>query len=198
MDRSKSLVGIVVLAIVAVYLTVFVCTAEVADLQSSSSAAGSVAACNGVSLADWCVIAIAVVAVAVSITEASVARRHARLSVRPSLNIASDVSKGLIELENAGLGPAVITRMQVGTSELPLQDASAETWDLVIDLLDLGAVDRTWLPPRTIIASSSRVVLLSIGEWTTSKGEAVASRLRISVSYESLYGESWDAKYGAE
>ena len=60
-----------------------------------------------------CATVIAVVSLAVSVYEARASRRHNRISVRPFLELRVGLSQGRpagLQLINAGLGPAVITR----------------------------------------------------------------------------------------
>jgi hypothetical protein len=60
-----------------------------------------------------CATVIAAVSLAVSVYEARASRRHNRISVRPFLELRVGVSQGRpagLQLINAGLSPAIITR----------------------------------------------------------------------------------------
>ncbi len=60
-----------------------------------------------------CATVIAVLSLAVSVYEARAARRHDRISVRPHLALQATLRQGSqagLQLVNAGLGPAAITR----------------------------------------------------------------------------------------
>jgi hypothetical protein len=60
-----------------------------------------------------CATVIAVLSLAVSVGEARATRRHNRITVRPFLELRVDLrqdGKAGLQLINAGLGPAAITR----------------------------------------------------------------------------------------
>jgi len=74
-----------------------------------------------------CATVIAVVSLAVSVYEARATRRHNRISVRPFLELRVGLSQGRtagLQLINAGLGPAVITRTALTLDGQPLGEFS--------------------------------------------------------------------------
>ncbi|HLK02542.1 MAG TPA: hypothetical protein VKU39_21900 [Streptosporangiaceae bacterium] len=77
-----------------------------------------------------CATVIAVLSLAVSVFEARAARRHNRITVRPVLELRVGLSEGGkagLQLINAGLGPAVITRTDLTLDGQSLGEYSEES-----------------------------------------------------------------------
>src|SRR5580704_10007812 len=74
-----------------------------------------------------CATFIAVLSLVVSVYEARATRRHNRISVRPFLELRVGLSQGDtagLQLINAGLGPAAITRTMLTLDGEPLGEFS--------------------------------------------------------------------------
>ena len=148
---------------------------------------------------DIAVITIAVLAVGVSLWQASVTRKHARLSVRPFLDFSWNVHKpNELILFNGGLGPAIVTQMYVAVGDDPLEPATDKLWTNVIAKLKFGQFDPSSLVGNTMIAPNSKISViknLHIKYMTLVEREdegICQEKLRIKVTYKSAYEEPFE------
>jgi hypothetical protein len=140
-----------------------------------------------------CATVIAVLSLAVSIYEARATRRHNRISVRPFLELRVGLSQGRtagLQLINAGLGPAAITRTVLTLDGEPLGEFSEASVNLLRSKLSVRPAAVTFR--RTILAADYDQFLLSIESFDRTEhaefADLLRHRLGMEIRYESLYG----------
>ena len=140
-----------------------------------------------------CATVIAVVSLAVSVYEARATRRHNRISVRPFLELRVGLSQGRragLQLINAGLGPAAITRTVLTLDGEPLGEFSEASVNVLRSKLSVRPAAVTFR--RTILAADYDQFLLSIDSFDRTEhaefADLVRHRLGMEIHYESLYG----------
>lgn len=147
-----------------------------------------------------CATVIAVLSLAVSVSEARATRRHNRLSVRPFLELRVGLSQGRIaglQLINAGLGPAAITRTVLTLDGEPLGEFSEDSVNVLRSKLSVRPAAVTFR--KTILAADYDQFLLSIESFDRTEHAEFADLLRyrlgMEIHYESLYaGEGYKAE----
>ncbi len=155
-----------------------------------------------------CSTVIATGALAVSVIEGRAARRHNRESVRPLLqlwHVRRDGSAGL-QLQNCGLGPAVITR-----TLLALDGNAAGGWNRTDaagiyamcdpQLKATASVKLTALLDGRVIPVDYDGSLLGLNDYDPYSDpvgfwEVLQARVYLEIHYESLYGERFVASIG--
>jgi hypothetical protein len=140
-----------------------------------------------------CATVIAVLSLAVSVYEARTTRRHNRISVRPFLELRVGLSQGRkagLQLINAGLGPAVITRTVLTLDGEALGDFSEESVNLLRSKLSVRPSAVTFRRP--IVATDYDQFLLSVQPFDRTEHAEFADLLRyrlgLEIYYDSLYG----------
>ena len=140
-----------------------------------------------------CATVIAVLSLAVSVYEARATRRHDRISVRPFLELRVGLRQGStagLQLINAGLGPAAITKTVLTLDGKPLGEFSEASVNILRGKLSIrpGAVTFR----KTILATSYDQFLLSVEPFDRTEhaefADLVKYRLGMEIHYESLYG----------
>jgi hypothetical protein len=110
-----------------------------------------------------CATVIAVLSLAVSVYEARAARRHDRISVRPHLALQASLRQGSragLQLINAGLGPAAITRTVLTLDGEPLGEFSEASVNILRGKLSARPAAVTFT--KTILATGYDQFLLSV------------------------------------
>jgi hypothetical protein len=140
-----------------------------------------------------CATVIAVLSLAVSISEARATRRHNRISVRPSLALGVSLPQGGtagLQLTNAGLGPAAITRTILTLDGESLGEYSEESVNVLRSKLSVRPAAVTFR--KTILASDYDQFLLSVRPFDRTEhaefADLLRHRLGLEIHYESLYG----------
>jgi hypothetical protein len=140
-----------------------------------------------------CATVIAVVSLAVSVYEARATRRHNRISVRPFLELRVGLSQGRmagLQLINAGLGPAAITRTVLTLDGEPLGEFSEASVNMLRGKLSVRPAAVTFR--RTILAADYDQFLLSVDSFDRTEhaefADLLMHRLGMEIHYESLYG----------
>jgi hypothetical protein len=140
-----------------------------------------------------CATVIAVVSLAVSVYEARAMRRHNRISVRPFLELRVGLSQGRsagLQLINAGLGPAAITRTVLTLDGRPLGEFSEASVNVLRSKLSVRPAAVTFR--RTILAADYDQFLLSVKSFDRTGhaefADLLRHRLGMEIHYESLYG----------
>ena len=140
-----------------------------------------------------CATVIAVVSLAVSVYEARATRRHNRISVRPFLELRVGLSQGRmagLQLINAGLGPAAITRTVLTLDGEPLGEFSEASVNVLRGKLSVRPAAVTFR--RTILAADYDQFLLSVDPFDRTEhaefADLLRHRLGMEIHYESLYG----------
>jgi hypothetical protein len=140
-----------------------------------------------------CATVIAVLSLAVSVSEARATRRHNRISVRPFLELRVGLSQGStagLQLRNAGLGPAVITRTVLTLDDELLGDFGEASVSMLRSKLSVRPAAVTFR--RTILDSDYDQFLLSVESFDRTEhaefADLLRHRLGLQIHYESLYG----------
>ncbi len=140
-------------------------------------------------------IVAAIAAVAVAVYEARIGREHQKVSVWPYLNQFNTLAPGLPytrNIQNVGIGPALVRSVQVRVDGRPVQRWSEivraltgrEAPDLIYSSLHRGSVI---LPGSTL-----ELLRLPPGETATRFWQAVQTdRFSMRVCYCSLYQDCW-------
>jgi hypothetical protein len=140
-----------------------------------------------------CATVIAVLSLAVSVSEARAARQHDRISVRPFLELRVGLRQGRtagLQLINAGLGPAAITRTVLTLDGESLGEFSEASVNVLRDKLSIRPHAVTFR--KTILATDYDQFLLSVEPFDRTEhaefADLVKHRLGMEIHYESLYG----------
>lgn len=155
-----------------------------------------------------CSTVIAIAALAVSVMEGRATRQHNHQSVRPLLQLRHARRDGWagIQLQNCGLGPAIITQ-----TRLVLDGNAAGGWNLS----DVEAIYAMCDPPLKVTAAiklttlrDGRVIsvnyddsILGLSDYDPysdpmSFWKVLRGRVYLEIHYESLYGERYVASVG--
>ena len=136
----------------------------------------------------------------VSICEARAARQHDRISVRPFLELRIGLRQGQaagLQLINAGLGPAVITRTVLTLDGESLGEFSEASVNMLRSKLSIRPAAVTFR--KTVLATDYDQFLLSVEPFDRTEhaefADLVKHRLGMEIHYESLYaGEYYKAE----
>ncbi len=154
---------------------------------------------------DYVPIFIALVALFLSMWQAYQYRKHNQLSVRPFIQLISEMAGGEpangILVNNAGFGPAIIKDFRIYVDgQLINDDDNNCGWTNAVRLLHLkrSPVEHFCLAKGGFIKSGETYPLLSIKkEKITSDNfhalKNAISRLRFCIEYKSLYDEEFGA-----
>jgi len=145
-------------------------------------------------------VVIAVLALAVSVYQSVLVRRHQRQSVRPALQLHTRLRAGEkagLRLVNVGLGPAVITSSVVSVDGQELGEYNEEASNLIRGDVRPRASAATF-DSGAILATDYDEFLLSVDEydpaldWHARLVSLLREQMRLEIRYTSLYGEeSW-------
>jgi hypothetical protein len=140
-----------------------------------------------------CATVIAVLSLAVSVYEARSARRHDRISVRPHLALQASMRQGHragLQLINAGLGPAAITRTVLTLDGETLGEFSEASINILRGKPSVRPAAVTFT--KTILATGYDQFLLSVEPFDRTGhaefADLVRHRLGLEIHHESLYG----------
>ena len=140
-----------------------------------------------------CATVIAVLSVAVSVDEARATRRHNRITVRPFLELRVGLPQGGkagLQLINAGLGPAAITRTVVSLDGQSLGEYGEESVNVLRSKLSVRPSAVTFR--KTLLAADYDQFLLNIEPFDRAEhaefADLLRHRLGLEIHYESLYG----------
>ncbi|MQY04996.1 hypothetical protein [Actinomadura macrotermitis] len=141
-----------------------------------------------------CATFIAVLSLGVSFLEARATRRHNRYAVRPLLELwftKTDGGPAGIVLVNRGMGPAIITRIELVLDGRPFGDWDRPSLDRLRSTLPVRPEAATFRPGRAIPAGYE-TFLLKLQDWDRAEhawfSELIDNRLQLQIGYESLYG----------
>ncbi|MGW7362047.1 hypothetical protein ACWGI8_01135 [Streptomyces sp. NPDC054841] len=131
----------------------------------------------------------------VSVVQSRLSMRHNRQSVRPLLQLRQ-IRDGVahqagIELINAGLGPAIVTRTLVYLDGEYIGEWARPIFDRVLAQAPDG-VQKFALSGGAVLLSGQSVFLLRLAPFDRDQhaefGDLILRRLRFEIRYESLYG----------
>lgn len=150
-----------------------------------------------------CAVFIAACALGVSIWQGAETRRHNKLSVKPYINIRVLISRQAeymgVQIENNGIGPAVIKKCIVFVDGKPTQIDSYGSWEKVgkaAGIFDKKISFMTF-PEGTVVKEGQVIPLISYPKqhWTDPGRKIVEnalSRIRVKFIYESMYGDKFE------
>jgi hypothetical protein len=144
-----------------------------------------------------CATVIAVLSLAVSVYEARATRQHDRISVRPFLELRASLRQGStagLQLINAGLGPAAITKTVLTLDGKPLGEFSEASVSILRGKLSIRPAAVTFR--KTILATGYDQFLLSVEPFDRTEhaefADLLKHRLGMEIHHGSLYGgEGW-------
>jgi hypothetical protein len=148
---------------------------------------------------------IALAALGLSVYEAMLSRRHARLSVRPlldsELHVSSARDRFCLVVTNNGLGPAIIKKWQLLVDGKPYRDLGITRWEQLTAHLKLSqSVSYSYFEPNSILAPEESEELIGYAVAVYSQEEADRFReairhLAIIIDYESMYREPFSFEF---
>lgn len=143
---------------------------------------------------------IAFVALGISIWQGWLMRQQARLSVRPCLDFAwsdggFDGRGACLRLHNAGLGPALIYDLHIGTDSQPMKQAGEEIWGRIMNGLGIGRTKFYQVLQQTVVRPGGSLDIMQADLESSEKAAQVGKRVRATVSYKSLYDEPFEASF---
>ncbi|MBI3568691.1 MAG: hypothetical protein HY084_10890 [Gemmatimonadetes bacterium] len=143
-------------------------------------------------LAAFAAILLSVCGLAVSIYEANLERHFHRAQVWPRLEIASGRANGLqLIVSNAGIGPAVIERVDVRVDDKPVTDWG-DALTRLVGRPPQGAVSSS-LGER-VLRPGEQVVMLDVPAGDSLLPRVISStdRLGMAICYRSVFDERWE------
>lgn len=148
-----------------------------------------------------CAVIVSAIAVLLALYEGILSRAHARLSVKPALEIELEYSEreGLfsVQLGNKGLGPAYITEYRIQVDGETLRHSAVDVWEKVFEKVGLSSSNYRLqsLNSGTVIAANEHRLLLR-AELKNEDAEAICAiaRITIEVLYKSAYDEPYVAR----
>jgi hypothetical protein len=194
-DKGKLVVRTLLAALVLVLTSVAIAARQVEPTSASGGAPGN----RGVSISEWTAIAVSALAVIAAVLIATYegrrAREHARLSVRPCLDFHFLATEGRLEMKNAGLGPAILVSLSVGTPDVREAHVCKEQWASVEADLKLGKAACFTFLDRFVLAPQEKVTILTINNWGSCDADTFMARLHVVARYKSLYEEAFEDEY---
>lgn len=144
---------------------------------------------------------IALVALGISIWQGVVQRIHAVRSVMPYINVEQIVEPSVLQFRNAGLGPAVVDKIQIGVDDGPLIDATVQNWKRVwreVGLEEYHEDPLCYVTVKHTITSpdSLRRLLWPPNDagWTNERAvENAMRRIHVRIWYKCVYGKRYSA-----
>ena len=127
-------------------------------------------------------LVVAVCALAVTVWQGVVTRKHNRLSVTPVLTLYRREIDGIITVKNNGIGPALIISQEVYFKGEPLEEESFQK--AIPNLVDSGH-----LLPGAAIAPGDEVMLFKSAAYVDGSHMEVLQELRFRITYKSIYNE---------
>jgi hypothetical protein len=128
-------------------------------------------------------LVVAVCALAVTVWQGVVTRKHNRLSVTPVLTLYRREIDGVITLKNNGTGPALIVSQEIYFRGEPLEEESFQK--AIPHLVDSGH-----LLPGAAIAPGDEVMLFKSATYLDGSHIEVLEELRFRITYKSIYNET--------
>lgn len=155
-------------------------------------------------------IIIGICALVVSIWQGYETRKNYRLSVTPNISVMGNWIQGSehigIDLENKGIGPAIITRIEIkvdGQSINILQNQKeylSILEKMAVEMDIVGLCQHVMDSGDMIAAGEKRPLIWVYSDYVSNKGEMrkfldFFSRITITVEYKSIYGQTFFTNY---
>lgn len=151
-------------------------------------------------VSDWIGISsivIAITALAVTLWQAHIARKHNRLSLAPNLIVHTDTGTNCCSftLENNGLGPAVIKEfyLVVGDNEIPAANYDAQKKAMKMLKVPLH-YSSYFVSIGEHIAPGKRIELLDIETGQQGDVEFFVKKLKQNLKYKVVYTSMYQDK----
>ncbi len=151
---------------------------------------------------------IAICALVTTFLHAYISRRHNRLSVKPHLEIARRFSfkeqEFYIKILNNGIGPALLTKTKLLVDDVEVNVKKSEALRNVIsELFHLYKYNQhyTIISDSYMMKPNDEMILMKVElldslntfpVTSTDEMEQLDSRIRVAISYESMYGEKFE------
>ena len=150
-------------------------------------------------------VVIAVLALAVSVFQSALTRRHNRQRVRPVLQFGSTFRKGEtvgLELHNVGLGPAIIDKSSVWVDGHYVGPWNKKTINRIRGSERPRPSASTAFDKEDVIAADFDDFLLKVADfdstrqWHADFANLIEARIAVKFVYSSLYrGEGFEAMW---
>lgn len=147
-------------------------------------------------------IIIAMASIFITLWQGIEMRNHNRLSVRPNLELVYNVDSETFgyQLENKGLGPAIICNKTIYIDSTEAISSGFSGLDSILSSLELGdrKMNHAGLGKGRSIRSEEKVNLFRFNFLPEDDKEQVMKnlymRLAIEIEYESMYGEKFTCR----
>lgn len=156
------------------------------------------------SIVAWASIAIALSALGVAIWQGYLMRKHNRLSLRPHLTFKQMLSEAnpqfSLELQNNGLGPAIIKRFQVLLDKEQKEHFEALGWLALLDLIGLkGRAVGAFCDSEEFLAAGQSLQLIKYeslpSPMSTRELQQALKRIDVHIEYQSVYGDKYRVRF---
>jgi hypothetical protein len=149
---------------------------------------------------------IGVCALMATFWQTRIMRDQLHASVWPRLNVShgffTDPARAFyrLEVENAGIGPAIIKGVSVKYRGVEVHDMISFLEKLAaeehIDPAQVPSLNHSDPIPDQVLPPQQRVVLLEVKGQPCAKAiKAALKQLEMTITYTSIYGEAWEAGY---
>lgn len=142
----------------------------------------------------WGGFAVAIAGVLLTVYQAWRTQDHNKRSVRPLLQLRSDLSQGEtagLVLNNIGLGPAILVSTEMTLDGKPIGGIDEDSVNRLRATLKTRPGASTFVPGEAI-AKDATVILLGLSNYDKEKdvefADLIRRRLKIEIVYKSLYG----------
>ena len=129
-------------------------------------------------------LVIALCAMAGTIWQAAIARKHNKLSVRPVLTLYRRDIDGIIYVKNNGTGPAIVKSYEIWKDGVLVKE------EALMSLIP-HAFEAPDLTIGCAIAVGEKIELVKSAAYFDSSHVAPLQALNFRIVYESIYGQSW-------
>jgi len=129
-------------------------------------------------------LVIALCAMAGTVWQAAIARKHNKLSVRPVLTLYRRDIDGIIYVKNNGTGPAILKVYEIWKDGVLVHE------DHLQNLIP-HAFEAPDLTIGCAIAVGEKIELVKSAAYLDNSHVAPLQALNFRIVYESIYGQSW-------
>ncbi len=139
---------------------------------------------------------IAIIALVIAVWEGVGTRHHNRLSVQPKLdfNVLLEGPHTGINLENIGIGPALICSYTIYVDDQPMENRGCGGWNsavMKLGIQNIPSLKYSWYNQNQGIGVGEKTLLISIDskDCTQKIRNKLKSRINIYIKYKSFYGD---------
>lgn len=148
---------------------------------------------------------IAILALGVAVWQGHLMRKHNRLSLRPHLTFRETISATnnphfVLELQNNGIGPAIIKDFQIWLDGRREEDFEAQGWMALLDLVGLkGRAIGASCGPDEFLAAGQSLQLIKCESPPAPIGirelRKALRRIEAHIEYQSVYGDRYSVHF---